>query len=270
MNQLQCFVVNLKRDSEKRNKIVKYLDNLNLDYSFIEAVEGRDLTDAEIAENVDSEKAFARLGRHLSKGEIGCALSHLSIYKKIVDEKIEVSLILEDDVKVDYPEAAAHIEAISHILEDQLETVDCILLGHHPRYSRELETVTSVFERIKINKRVRLGWFTERPVGAYAYLLTLEGAQKRLREFEMITKPLDHWDLNLLNTMGVKSSIFKVNFELASNLDKERAKFVYERTKFEKIKDTIRMELEKIKLDVFVFRLRSVPSCLTFGIKSKR
>ena len=37
----------------------------------------------------------------MTKGEIGCALSHLKIYQKTVDEDIPYALILEDDTLFD-------------------------------------------------------------------------------------------------------------------------------------------------------------------------
>ena len=37
----------------------------------------------------------------MNKGEIGCALSHINLYKKIVSDKLSYAIILEDDVEFD-------------------------------------------------------------------------------------------------------------------------------------------------------------------------
>ncbi len=38
-----------------------------------------------------------RIGREMADPEFGCALSHLFVYKKIIDEKIDYTIVLEDD-----------------------------------------------------------------------------------------------------------------------------------------------------------------------------
>ncbi|WP_191939643.1 glycosyltransferase family 25 protein (plasmid) [Pantoea agglomerans] len=38
----------------------------------------------------------------LSCGEVGCALSHINIYRRITSEDIPLALILEDDALIDY------------------------------------------------------------------------------------------------------------------------------------------------------------------------
>ncbi|EPP1355413.1 glycosyltransferase family 25 protein, partial [Enterobacter hormaechei] len=68
------------------------MSELNIAYEFIEAVDGRKMTETELR-NVTRETNYAFL-----PGEVGCALSHQKIYKRIIDENIDAALILEDDV----------------------------------------------------------------------------------------------------------------------------------------------------------------------------
>ncbi|PPS58612.1 hypothetical protein CRX72_19935 [Pantoea sp. BRM17] len=65
------------------------LDALNLDYEFVEAVDGTLMTADERA------AASAPINYAFLPGEIGCALSHQKIYQKIVDSNIEAAMILE-------------------------------------------------------------------------------------------------------------------------------------------------------------------------------
>lgn len=91
---MKIFIVNLKKSIEKRTQLESQFQKLSIDnYQFIEAVYGADLTEEEIRGYVyDYPNCF------LTPGEIGCALSHIQIYKMMVEEEIPYALVLEDDV----------------------------------------------------------------------------------------------------------------------------------------------------------------------------
>jgi len=65
------------------------------------------------------------MGRALYKGEMGCALSHMRIWKKVVEEGQELACILEDDVTV----LAGLAKQLAFIEEklDVRENVVCML-----------------------------------------------------------------------------------------------------------------------------------------------
>ena len=65
------------------------LNPLGVNYSFIEAVNGSAL-DLKTLPVYDGARRRMLFGRDMSKGELGCLLSHRAIYQKIVDEKIAV------------------------------------------------------------------------------------------------------------------------------------------------------------------------------------
>ncbi|WP_323660372.1 glycosyltransferase family 25 protein [Pectobacterium versatile] len=92
---MKTFVVNLERDKNKKDQIQDECRKAKLDYEIISAVDGRELSHNELSSKVHHISI-----NYLSKGEIGCALSHQKIYKKIVDDDIDYALILEDDVEI--------------------------------------------------------------------------------------------------------------------------------------------------------------------------
>lgn len=96
-NAIPVFVISLSTAKERRKHIRKQLDRSGLDYSIVNAVNGKALTDSEIAAVCDMN-AVNKNPQWLSSGAIGCALSHLNIYQKIVEEGLKWTLILEDDV----------------------------------------------------------------------------------------------------------------------------------------------------------------------------
>lgn len=93
---MKIFIINLKRDNEKRKKMKNKLDKLNLNYEFFEAIDGLNTDHSGIYTGwIDSYH-----NRYITKGEVGCSLSHYYIWKKIINENIETAIILEDDIEV--------------------------------------------------------------------------------------------------------------------------------------------------------------------------
>jgi len=102
-------------------------------------------------------------------GSFGSLLSHLSIWEQIVEQHLELSLILEDDVIfTSDPTVTSPLEEIERALapgDRPDRQCDLLLLGRLPLRRNE--------ERVSPNL-VRPGYF----YGCYAYALTLTGAEK--------------------------------------------------------------------------------------------
>ena len=150
-------------------------------------------------------------------------------------------------------------QEVIKLLDKAPKEWDCILLGHHPRYSRLRDAALSYWRRRHTEINVILGEFAEVPVGGYAYLISIKGARKRLVEFEDISKPIDMWDGALLEIYGVTPSMFKIHgkFDGKSVLDVERASIVFHRSPFQSFKDGIRALLTKLNITwVYFFIIR--------------
>jgi len=90
------FVISLV-GSKRREAIARQLSRWPGTWSFVDGVYGRDLTDADLARCYDEATVIRRIGRPMTKGEIGTALSHASVYRRMLEEGIPRALILEDD-----------------------------------------------------------------------------------------------------------------------------------------------------------------------------
>ena len=105
MPQVDVFVINLKRSEERKLRMENLLAPLGLKYTFIEAVDGRALSSEEIADAQHRGRGITEKWPQreaLTAGEIGCALSHLKAYRRIVDENLDYACILEDDLCIDH------------------------------------------------------------------------------------------------------------------------------------------------------------------------
>lgn len=100
-NMIRTFVINLKESKDRWMSIKKQLDDLWIEYDRFEAINPKLMTREEVDKIYDRELASKLFPPGwLTLGSLWCSYSHLSIYKKIVEEKIPLSLVLEDDVIV--------------------------------------------------------------------------------------------------------------------------------------------------------------------------
>ncbi len=94
----------------------KQLGALGLEYQIVEAVEGKALSEEELDRYCD-KTARELHPQWLSKGAIGCALSHLKTYQAIIDQNLPYGLVLEDDTKLE-PALAAFLPQVETHLHD--------------------------------------------------------------------------------------------------------------------------------------------------------
>ncbi|WP_163560682.1 glycosyltransferase family 25 protein [Halomonas sp. NO4] len=96
--QIPIFVVSLKNAIERRESIERQMERWGLEFSFFDAVDGRDKEVLEVHRDlIDKEWNKKRSGDSLKPEEIGCALSHAFCYKRIIDSGVRDAIILEDD-----------------------------------------------------------------------------------------------------------------------------------------------------------------------------
>jgi glycosyl transferase family 25 len=94
---MYIFVINLPEEGFRRAAIEKQLHLFNMDFEIFPAVKGKNISVEEKSRHYN-DKWFTRYeGRSATLGELGCALSHIEIYKKIKEKNISHALILEDD-----------------------------------------------------------------------------------------------------------------------------------------------------------------------------
>lgn len=159
------YVINLARSADRRARISAELTGLGVEFEVFEAADGSQLSDEEMA-LYSSPLSRKKNGRELSVGEIGCALSHLRLYQKLLDSSEEAFLILEDDAEF----GIAGVE----------------ILRRRDQFSSDWELVNFCTDaRTKpFGDRVwdiyRLAHFSGLANGTVAYLINRAGAKKLL------------------------------------------------------------------------------------------
>ena len=100
MLKSELFVINLERNLDRLANIQKSFDSVNLSCTRVEAIDGSKMKQSYIDEINSHRRKLVPFSQHiLSKGEIGCASSHLLLYERLLNSNMPFIFILEDDVE---------------------------------------------------------------------------------------------------------------------------------------------------------------------------
>jgi glycosyl transferase family 25 len=86
-------VINLPHRLDRREFMESRLKKLNLNFKFFDAIYGKELTDIP-----KIKKMFKGNDFNYRRGVIGCTLTHLELWKQLVNSNLDYLVILEDDV----------------------------------------------------------------------------------------------------------------------------------------------------------------------------
>lgn len=193
--KFKIFVINLDSSKGRWSKIKSQLDEFKLEYERIPAVDGKLISSSN--KMYDSSKNRTHFHINMSKGEIGCYLSHIKCWKKIIDEKLDYAIIIEDDVKI-----LQDLSKIKELLNANLfPEWDYIKIGETPirRNSRVVKKIED-YSIVKYSKKV--------PTGAFGQIVSYEGSKKLLEYSNPFYRPVDvdfqyTWENNL-TVLGIK------------------------------------------------------------------
>jgi glycosyl transferase family 25 len=181
---MNCFIINLPQDIERREFLVKDMEKFNLNFSIIEAVDGRTIPAAEIGKYYNNDKSIELFNREMTPGEIGCALSHNKIYKKIVSESIPSAVILEDDICIVDSEIGDLLSDLEKIYPAEIPVI--VLLNFVERY-------VSNKDDIIINEKYTLH-DSYRSISAASYFITKSAAEILSKNLFPVYVVADKWE----------------------------------------------------------------------------
>jgi glycosyl transferase, family 25 len=172
------FVISLADSVGRRTQISEQLSALSIPFQFIDAIDGRAGLPAEYERMVDRAGTIAYERRVMSDAEYACALSHMSVYKRVIDENLPGAIVLEDDAILG-PEFAAYRQARAY------EHGDLIQLDYAGAYVRRLAKAVKQFPEFQLMPMVKPGVLTT------GYSVTLAGAQHIYANGLPIRSPAD-------------------------------------------------------------------------------
>ncbi|CAL8281083.1 unnamed protein product [Lota lota] len=169
----KVFLINLKRRSDRRERMLSTLNVLGVDITVTEAVDGKALNSSQIqAMGIDMLPGYKDpySDRVLTRGEIGCFLSHYNIWKQVAMQELQEVLVLEDDVRFE-PRFCSRLKEIMKNVKTAGLDWDLIYMGRKRLQVKEPETwVTGVRDLVHPD----YSYWT------LGYALSLQGASKLL------------------------------------------------------------------------------------------
>ncbi|WP_224554200.1 glycosyltransferase family 25 protein [Pectobacterium versatile] len=190
-NKVPVFIVSLAKDTNRRKSIADTLKKESIDFEFIDAILGSDLP----REELDRIKASSPKEFNPTASEIGCSLSHQKIYSKIINEKIEWAIILEDDAIIN--SSLKHlINGLSEESTLKMSEEDLYILGGQDGLSQRRKISLSFFNKININGII-FKKLTYKPIyitRTCCYLVSRKLAINLHEEFNSNYYIADKWD----------------------------------------------------------------------------
>jgi GR25 family glycosyltransferase involved in LPS biosynthesis len=136
----------MDKSVDRRRRAQEQFNIHNLDVEFFRATDGS----LEAPDDI-----------FLTKGEWGCAMSHIRIWKDIVEKGYETTLVFEDDIKL----KPNFIEKLKVILSELPDGWDCVNLGSDFTLSIDYADHS---DNLKVGQSIT----------THAYLISLKCAQK--------------------------------------------------------------------------------------------
>lgn len=185
MSQIPCFVVNLATATKRRAAMQTLLDQHKITPTWFDAVDGRIMSEQVIASHFNAAKAEHAYGP-MVRAEIGTTLSHIGIYRQMVENNIPCAVILEDDILLaeDFGDLlqTSGTQSLSAVFGP--EEAVMVQMTHVMRAYRQGAIALGQREIVRPHGGV---WLTS------GYFITLAAAKNLLREMYPVWMVADHW-----------------------------------------------------------------------------
>lgn len=179
---MRAYVINLARSSDRRAHITAELERAGLTYDIISAVDGQDLDLSDPA--VIDPSFVARIV--FPAGSAGAALSHLSAYRKIIDDGLNAALVIEDDIVL-----PPDIGRLADTVAGHLSGAEVALLSVDSPEPCRMSREGSV--ELSSRRLLALPIDVCQPRSAGAYVITREACERMVKCLLPIRVQADMW-----------------------------------------------------------------------------
>lgn len=174
---MDIFVISLKNALERRKHINKQFMAQQVGFQYFDAIEPHQIDGALKNTGIELENCS------LTRGEVGCLLSHISLWKKIIDNNLPYMAIFEDDIYLGC-KAKSFLKNISWIPKN----VDIIKLE---AFSDSV--LVELFSKKNLINDRSLFLLKGKHLGTAGYIISNIGAKSLLKYVSELTiiKPID-------------------------------------------------------------------------------
>jgi glycosyl transferase family 25 len=194
---MKIFVINLARNPERLERMQRLLDAKGLAFERLDAVDGKTLSEEEIA-RWSQRKPDGSLC--LSPSEVGCMLSHRHAWEQIAAMETGHAVILEDDIHFS-ADAATFLKSGDWVPADaeivKIETV------------RKWKTAVSKTS-IPLGDGHSLAKLLGQHFGTGGYIVTASGARRLLEEIGAVHMAIDQIMFDPASDLFNRLSIYQI------------------------------------------------------------
>lgn len=174
-NKSKMYVVNLKRRNDRKETMKELLAKEGIDdYTFFNAVDGIELSMTD-----DIKTMFKGNNFGFRRGVVGCALSHIQLWKQLIkDTSNEYYIVLEDDVTL-CDNFKAKLETYTNSICENMDNWDVLFLGHHLKAHaiNDRYVCSSNSQQPMADRSTSVG-------GTFGYIVHKKGAEKMVNIIE--------------------------------------------------------------------------------------
>jgi len=212
------FIILLETDKSRCRHVKKIKDQSGINFNIFPGIDGRQLNNKDILELIKLRYFYEnywynRMSRcEFTRGQLGCALSHIKLWEMGIRENKSFMIVFEDDIIFldDY-----HKE-IQNIMEELPSDYHYCYLYRHPGHQHLFEKDELVMEDKKYIQRAPPAWST---VG---YIISLDGMKKFVRTMKPFFKTIDGMIMKIIdddnsNCYAVKKSLVDTQGNLTSS-----------------------------------------------------
>jgi glycosyl transferase family 25 len=163
------WVISLEAARNRRDFVAQGFADVGVGFERIDAVDGARLT-AEDRHRYSRWRSLYQVGRGLTAGELGCALSHVEAYRRMVEAQIPEVVILEDDVQPTR-------DLLSLLGAADSLPSDADVVNFDPLFDSGGPTPVGI---PLLDGRYRVCTYRRNPYGAACYRIQLKAARKLL------------------------------------------------------------------------------------------
>lgn len=203
---MKIFVINLDSSRDRLSRITNQLNKLNVEFQRIPAVCGKHLSDDDVSNvtyPINHVETKTRFTRALTKGEIGCFLSHKICWQLLVESTDQRAVILEDDIEIS-PKASKYLQ------NDKWLPADVKLCQLNVPYDGKKGRID--FDICPIDENIRLVRpLYPTPVGGFAYIISREVAAEALSLSTRLPAPVDDFLFSPWFTISTKYVLWRTD-----------------------------------------------------------
>ena len=181
------YVINMDKDTNRLDKVTEECNKFNIKFQRFPGVDPKTLSKKEKKKYITK---FCQ--KYCTNDMIGCGLSHIKIYKDVINNNYNNVLILEDDIYFE--------DDFQYILNNALYELpndyDILYIGSFGLSSEETYYDYNYFLKILSNKITETNIYKnickpEFPLGTHAMIISNKGGKKLLQIMNKINYHID-------------------------------------------------------------------------------